>query len=239
MKYDTRFLGREMVGSEIMFFRVKKPGEFKFLAGQFCFVIVPDIGFQDERGLRRPFSIASSPLEEDLLFVMKTSDSALKRTMSGISPGTLVVVESPVGNLTLPNETNVPLVFIAGGVGIAPFRSLIRYAVDANTGHAITLFYSSQIPEETPFLGEMQHIPKKYPRVAVIVTMTRAGEAQANWSGFTSRINPEMIKDGCRSWESAIYYIVGPPPMANGMKQMLQGMNIPPARIKMELFTGY
>ena len=239
MKYDTRFLGREMVGSEIMLFRVEKPGEFKFLAGQFCFVIVPDIGFQDERGLRRPFSIASSPLEEDLLFVMKTSDSALKRTMSGISPGTLIAVESPVGNLTLPNETNVPLVFIAGGVGIAPFRSLIRYAVDANTGHAITMFYSSQIPEETPFLEEMQHISEKYPGTSVIPTMTRVSESPGKWSGLTARINPEMIKDGCMVWKSAIYYIVGPPPMANGMKQMLEGMDIPPARIRVELFTGY
>jgi len=239
MNYDARFLGREMVGGEIMLFNVEKPKEFKFMAGQFCFLVVPDIGFHDERGLRRAFSIASSPAEKDLLFVMKTSDSALKRTMSEISPGTLITVESPVGNLTLPQETSTPLVFLAGGVGIAPFRSLIRYAVDTDTGYAITLFYSSQIPEETPFLEELQHIPEKYPRVAVTVTMTRVGEVQANWSGPTSRINPEMIKDGCRSWESAIYYIVGPPPMANGMKQMLQGMNIPPARIKMELFTGY
>jgi ferredoxin-NADP reductase len=239
MNYSTVFAGREMVGNEIILFRTEKPKDFMFLAGQWCFLVVPDIGFHDERGLRRAFSIASSPLEIDLLFVIKISDSALKRTMREVSLGASIVLESPRGNLTLPEDTSHPLVFLAGGVGIAPFRSLIRYAVDARTGHEITLFYSSQTPEETPFLDELLRVNEEFPNVSVIPTMTRLRESPSTWAGLTERINPEMIKNGCKDWEAAIYYVVGPPSMAAGMKQVLQEMNIPPARTKTELFTGY
>lgn len=239
MDFKTAFVGREIVGPEIILFHVEKPQDFTFLAGQWCFLTVPNIGFQDERGLRRAFSIASSPLEKDLLFVVKTSESALKRTMNEMPLGNTITVESPLGNLTLPQEAEMPLVFLAGGVGIAPFRSLIRFSVDAPTGHQITLFYSSQTPEETPFLEELQKIGEKYQRISIIPTMTRLRESSKGWTGLTTRISPEMIKDECRAWESAIYYIVGPPPMAAGMKQLLQGMDIPPSRMKMELFSGY
>jgi ferredoxin-NADP reductase len=239
MNYKAKFLDREMVGTEIILFHVEKPEDFTFLAGQWCFLIVPDIGFQDERGLRRAFSIASSPLEKDLLFLVKTSESALKRTMSDIPKGTEVVLESPLGHLTLPQEATSPLVFLAGGVGIAPFRSLIRFAVDMPTRHEIALFYSSQTPEETPFLKELKQIADENPRISVTPTMTRLRETSTKWTGLTARISAEMIKDRCKTWETATYYIVGPPPMASGMKQMLQEMNIPATRIKMELFAGY
>lgn len=239
MNFSTVFVGREMVGNEIILFRTKKPKDFIFSAGQWCFLVVPDIGLNDERGLRRAFSIASSPLENDLLFVIKTSESALKRTMKEVSPGTAITLEEPRGNLTLPQDISHPLIFLAGGVGIAPFRSLIRYAVDARTGHEITLFYSSQTPEETPFLDELFRVHDEFPDVSVVPTMTRLRESPGTWAGLTERINPEMIKNGCKAWEAAIYYVVGPPPMAAGMKQMLQEMNIPPARTKTELFTGY
>jgi ferredoxin-NADP reductase len=237
MDYKARLLDREKVGGDLLLFHVEKPEGFHFLAGQFCFITVPDMGYHDEKGLRRAFSIASSPHEKDLLFVMKTSDSALKRTIVEISPGTVVTLGPPAGSLVLPAGTGVPFVFIAGGVGIAPFRSLVLHAADQRTGHTITLFYSSQTPEETPFLEQLQQVPDRYPQFHVIVTMTRVGEKK--WAGSTGRISPDMIRSGCTVWDRALYYIVGPPAMAAGMKEMLLGMNIPAVRIKMELFTGY
>lgn len=237
MNYTAQFVSRQMVGSEIMLFSVEKPENFRFLAGQFCFITVPDMGFQDNRGLRRPFSIASSPLEKDLLFVVKMSYTALKRTMSAMSPGTAITVESPVGNLILPETSVLPLVFLAGGVGIAPFRSLILYAVGADTGHRITLIYSGQTPEETPFLEELRGTSQENPRISVIPTMTRLRESPSTWTGLTGRIGPQMIKNECEAWDNSIYYIVGPPPMAVTMQEILRNMNIPSSRIKMEAFA--
>ena len=236
MDYKARFIDREMLAGDVMIVRVEKPEGFQFLAGQYCVVTVPDLGFQDDRGLKRPLSISSSPTEKDLLFVTKLSGSAPKRTMAEMPPGTILSLGKPMGSLTLPEDTATPLVFLAGGIGITPFRSMVRYAADAPTGHAITLFYSSRTPEETPFLDELQRIPEQHSQIGVVITMTRAGEG---WRGLTGRLSPEMIKNGCNVWEHAVYYIAGPPTMADAMKQTLEAMDIPPARIKIELFGGY
>ena len=111
MNYNTTLLHRERMAGDVMVLRVDKPENFDFLAGQFCFMTVPDIAFQDERGLRRHFSTASSPLERDLLFVTKLSGNALKRTLSEMVPGSTITIEKPLGSFTLPQETATPLVF--------------------------------------------------------------------------------------------------------------------------------
>ena len=238
MDYKAKFIGREKLAAEVTVFHIEKPDGFRFLAGQYCLISVPDMGFQDDRGLRRPFSISSSPLEKELLFVTKLGGSALKRTMAEMPPGTVITLGQPYGSLILPENTATPLAFLAGGVGITPFRSLCRYATDAATSHAITLFYSSRTPEETPFLDELQHMPEQNSRLRVVVTMTRAAEGPARWSGLTGRLSAEMIKGQCAAWESAEYYVAGPPVMADAMKQTLEEMHIPQGRIKVELFAG-
>ena len=238
MVYSAKLLRREGMAGEVAVFHFERPEGFDFIAGQWCFVNVPDLGFQDDRGLKRPLSIASSPLDKELVFVTRLSDSAMKRTMAGMAAGAGVTLEAAQGSLMLPKETPAPLVFLAGGVGIAPFRSMIRYAADAPTGHRITLFYSNRTPEETPFLEELSRFGDRDGRISAIITMTRAGEGSM-WSGRTGRLNPEMIKNGRLSWETAAYYIVGPPNMAAAMRETLDAMRIAPERITTELFAGY
>jgi ferredoxin-NADP reductase len=237
MEYTAKFIGRETQAAGVTLFRIEKPEGFQFLAGQYCLVSVPDMGFRDDRGLRRAFSISSSPLEKDLLFVTKLSGSALKRTMAEMAPGTTITLGQPLGALTLPEDTATPLAFLAGGVGITPFRSMCRYATDAATGHQITLFYSGRTPEEAPFLAELTAMPEQNSRLRVVATMTRAEEA-SKWSGLTGRLSAEMIEGHCGAWESARYYIAGPPVMADAMKQTLEQMQVPKERIKIELFAG-
>ncbi len=238
MGYNAKMIGREKLAANVAVFRLEKPQGFRFLAGQYCLLSVPDLGFRDDRGLRRPLSIASSPLERSLIFVTKLSDSAFKRTMAEMPPGTEVTLEQAAGPLVLPQHTETPLAFLAGGIGVAPFRAMCRHATDAPTGHVITLFYSSRTPEETPFLEELQRIPAQNGRLNVAITMTRAGDDPKLWTGLTGRLNAEMIKAHCKAWDKAEYYVAGPPNMADAMKQTLDAMGIPPSRIKMELFAG-
>jgi ferredoxin-NADP reductase len=238
MGYEAKLIGRERLGGDVAVFRLEKPEGFQFTAGQWCLLTVPAMGFNDERGLRRPLSIASSPLEKELLFATKLSDSAFKRTLAEMSPLTAITLEAPRGNLVLPGETATPIVFLAGGIGITPFRSMCRYAADARTGHDVTLFYSSKTPDETPFLEELQRMPQQNEDVSVVITMTRAPEDPAAWTGLRGRLGAETIKEGCTVWEKAVYYIAGPPVMADAMKQTLVTMNVPADRIKVELFAG-
>ncbi len=238
MTYSAKLLDRELLAGDVAVFRIEKPDGFTFKAGQWCAVTVPDIGFHDERGLKRPLSIASSPREKDLLFATKLSNSAMKRTMAEIKTGTIISLDEPLGSLLLPEDVTVPLVFLAGGIGITPFRSMLQYAAETPTGHTITLFYSNRTPEETPFLEDLARLSRESGAIRVYNTMTRVGVG-SNWSGLTGRLNPQMVMDNCRSWESAAYYIVGPPAMADAMKQTLSDMKIDPKRITVELFAGY
>ncbi len=237
MEYTAKFIGMEQLASDVTIFRLEKPESYEFLAGQYCFLSVPDVGLRDDRGLGRALSIASSPLEKDLLFVTKLGGSAMKRALAEMPAGTEVAVGRPIGAFTLPEDKTTPLAFLAGGIGIAPFRSLCRYSTDALTGHDITLFYSSRTPEETPFLDEFNRMSGQNSRLRTVVTMTRVDDPK-RWSGLRGRLNAEMIKEGCADWERALYYIAGPPAMAEAMKQTLEALAIPPARVRIELFVG-
>jgi ferredoxin-NADP reductase len=238
MNYQAKLIGRERLAGDVAVFRLEKPEGFQFTAGQWCLLAVPAMGFEDQRGLRRPLSIASSPLEKQLMFATKLSDSAFKRTLADMPPLTTITLEPPKGGLVLPAETATPLVFLAGGIGITLFRSMCRFAADAKTGHRITLFYSSRTPEETPFLEELQRIPEQNQDISVVITMTRAPEDQASWTGLRGRLGAETIKEQCPVWDKALYYVAGPPVMADAMKQTLVTMNVPADRIKVEVFAG-
>jgi len=238
MDREVKLIGRERLAGDVAIFRFEKPGDFHFLAGQWCFVSVPPAGYQDERGLRRPLSIASSPLEKELIFATKLGDSAMKRTMAEMAPGTSAFLGQPMGNMVLPKETAAPLVFLAGGIGITPFRSMCLYAAEAGTEHVITLFYSSRTPEETPFLLDLQDAAERYSRVSVVITMTRAPEDPKIWSGPRGRLTADAVRAGCPAWGKASYFIAGPPAMAEAMQESLNALNIPGDRVKVELFAG-
>ena len=146
MSHTARLIDRKVIAEETLSFLFERPRGFEFRAGQFCLLGLPDIGFMDERGLRKPLSIASSPLDNELMFVAKMSESAFKKTLREMPPGTTVTVDGPRGSFTLPEDTSAPVIFIAGGIAIIPFRSMVRYAAATGTTHPITLFYSSRTP---------------------------------------------------------------------------------------------
>ncbi len=239
MKYSAKVLGREATAGQLMVLRLERPAGFDYQAGQFCNVNAPDIGIGGEGGLRRPLSLASSPLEKELLFTVRLSESAFKRTLRDMAEGSAVEIESAMGLFTLPQDKSTPLCFLAGGMGIAPFRSMLRYAADARTGHKGTLFYSSRVPEEALFLDEFNAIASKDPSVQVVATMTRPEQSAQKWEGRTGRLVSATIKEACPYWKEATYYLAGPPVMVDGMRTMLNDMQIDKAKVKQEIWSGY
>ena len=239
MRHISRLIDRNLIAEKTMAFLFDKPEGFEFRAGQFCLLGLPDIGFQDQRGLRKPLSIASSPLDNDLMFVAKMSESAFKKTLRKIPAGTAVIIDGPHGSFTLPEDTSIHIVFIAGGIAIIPFRSMVRHVAGAHTGHAITLLYSSRTPQETAFLEELRDLSETNRNIRLVATMTRVPEQSESWNGLTGRIHPAMIMHNCKEWRDAMYYIAGSSEMVDGMKTMLTGMEIKAERIRKEKFTGY
>jgi ferredoxin-NADP reductase len=237
--YETRLADRHLPADDIMVFSLDKPLQYEFRPGQFCFLNLPDIGFQDKRGLRRHLSIASSPLEKKLLFATKASRSAFKQTLKEMNVGDIITIESPLGTFMLPEDTTHPLVFLAGGIGITPFRSMMRYVADAHTTHIVTLFYSNQTPQESAFIDEFQRMADTHGNISFVPTMTRIESTSTPWSGLTGRMTASMIREGCKEWQDSIFFIAGPPQMSESMKVLLADMDIQQHRVHVEKFTGY
>lgn len=239
MRYETRLLERREEAEGIVSVRFAAPEGFRFRPGQWCFLTLPDRGLQDPRGLRRHLSFASSPADGALLFATKVSESAFKQTLLRLEPGAAISLEPPRGTLALPEDASRPLALLAGGIGITPFRAMLRHAAQTGSGHRISLFYSNRRPEEAPFLDELLGLGREHERIRVVATMTRMGESRRPWDGPTGRLNAEMIRGGLPEWEQALYFLAGPPSMVEAMQGTLAEMGVAGERLRAELFSGY
>ncbi len=209
---------------------------FKYEPGQY---IILNLDVNDPKGNTRQFTMSSSPTEEPFISIStKISDSPFKRKLISLKEGDKVKISGPFGRFTLQNYSRHSIM-IAGGIGITPFRSMLRFITDRDISNRAILLYSNKIPEEIAFKEELEEITKINPRVKIIFTITRPEESKIKWNGLTSRIDENMIKANLEDIKNSIFYICGPPTMVDGMVSILQDMKIPNEQIKVERFIGY
>jgi ferredoxin-NADP reductase len=123
--YQSTLIGRAEVAEGTMAFQFEKPNDFVFKAGQYIDLTLFGSQRGLQNGLTHTFSIASSPCDERLLVTTRMRNTVFKRTLSVGSPAR---IEGPMGSFSLHNNTAKPAVFLAGGIGIAPFLSMLSYA---------------------------------------------------------------------------------------------------------------
>ena len=185
---------RREVAKRTMAFEFEKPAAFVFKAGQFAEITWLDPPETDAEGNARAFSIASAPHEDRLVFTTRLRDTAFKRVLQKTPIGTIVKAEGPFGDLTLHNNVSRPAILMAGGIGITPFRSIIRRAAHEKLPHKIFLFYANRQPEDAPFLEEFSAIEKEIADFTFVPTMTAVSRLAA--SGGPERPDtstPEML----------------------------------------------
>jgi ferredoxin-NADP reductase len=211
--------------------------EVDFRPGQYFWVELPDRGHDDERGLRRHFSAVTSPTERGLLGICtRLRDTAFKRSLAELPVGAEVDVEEPKGDFVLPDETDLPYVFLAGGIGITVFRSMLRSIVEDGLGHRVTLVYSNRDRGSTAFLDELSELASTHESIELVLTMTDDPE----WDGERRRIGPELLRSHLGDDLSAYRYLIaGPPGMVEGVTEQLRAAGVPEERIRPERFSGY
>jgi ferredoxin-NADP reductase len=222
-----------------MAFHFEKPSGFKFEAGQFTDVTVVDPPETDAEGNTRTFSIASPPFEIELVFTTRMRDTAFKRSLKKVPLATEVKISAAAGSFTLHRNHAKPAVFLAGGIGITPFLSIVRQADHDRLPQQLYLFYSNRRPEDAPFLDTLQSLEKTNPNLHLICTMTEMSKSQEEWKGETGVINPEMLSRHLTNLQGPIYYSAGPPAMVAGMKNMLVSAGVDEDDIRTEDFAGY
>ncbi len=166
-------------------------------------------------------------------------DTAFKRVLRTMPLGTAVKIDGPSGDLTLQDSFTRASVFLAGGIGITPFRSMICLAAAERLRHQIFLFYSNRRPEDAPFLDELQSLERDNPKYKLIPSMTEMAKSRRSWSGETGFINQEMLGRYLRGAASPHYYVAGPPAMVKGLHEMLNRAGMNDDDIRTEEFAGY
>jgi ferredoxin-NADP reductase len=170
--FQAKLKSRNLVAERTMAFHFEKPASFVFTAGQFIDMDLLSPSETDTEGNTRGFSVSSAPYEDTIMVTTRLRDTAFKRVLKIMPLKTEVKIEGPFGDLRLHNNAKRAAVFLAGGIGITPFRSILLDAVKRKLPHHIFLFFSNHRPEDAPFLDELQSLEKNSANYKFIGTMT-------------------------------------------------------------------
>ncbi|MHB8411593.1 MAG: FAD-dependent oxidoreductase [Candidatus Acidiferrales bacterium] len=234
-----RLKERKEIANGTMAFFLEKPAGFEFKPGQAMEVKLQDPPETDAEGNSRAFSIASAPHEKDVMFATRMRDTAMKNSLKKIPLGTEIEVDGPWGDLKLHTRATRPGVFLAGGIGITPFRSIVLDAAKNKLPHKLWLFYSNHRPEDAPFLEELERAEKENPNFKMIATMTEMEKSSRPWRGKTGLVDKVMLSEAIGDLNAPIYYIAGPGGMLNAMRKMLLDAGVSEDDIRAEEFAGY
>ncbi len=237
--YKVKLKCKREIAEGTMAFHFEKPAGFVYKAGQFadCTLINPTE--TDAKGNTRTFSLASATYEDDIIFATRMRDTAFKRVLKTMEAGTELTLDSPHGSFTLHNNVSVPAVFLTGGIGITPVRSIVLQAIHDKVTHRILVFYSNTRPEDAAFLDNLMDSHDSNPNYTFVGTMTQMEKSSCEWQGETGFISKAMLLKYIDDLTLPIYYIDGPPAMVNAMRQILSEAGVDDDNIRTEEFSGY
>lgn len=231
MEYFFPLTKRTTVAQDTESFRLDTTGSnYTFIPGQYAAFTL--------QGETKVFSLSNSLHHKDfIMFATRMRPSPFKEDLKKIPLGTKIKVSPARGRFVLPENTDQPLVLIAGGIGVTPFRSMIEWATHEKKKHPIKLFYSNRTAALTAFLDDFRGWERENPYFTFIPVLTQ--ESSPGWAGETGRLNPVMLRKYAPDRLQPIYYVAGPPGMVDSMKQSLLGMGVPEKNVRSEKFSGY
>jgi ferredoxin-NADP reductase/nitrite reductase/ring-hydroxylating ferredoxin subunit len=241
-KLSLELLSKEsMLGTDIITFKLTI-GKINYTAGQYAFFKLDDV-FADTKGPIRHFSIASSPTEQDYILIStRIRDTPYKQKLASLEKGTKILAWGPRGEFILHDDHSKPAVFLSGGIGVTPFRSMIKFATDKQLPIKIIMFDSNRNEQNILYKDEFDRWVRQNKNFKVIYTVTEEGTPNVNWSREHGRIDMSMLERHLSKDEidNAVFYMCGPPGMVKAMQELLQQeLQIPKDRLKVEAFTGY
>ena len=209
---------------------VQRPAHFSFSAGQYVQVGVPRLQYSDEKGRSRVFSIASSPHESNHIAVaFRDTGSGFKRTLAEMKAGDPVVIEGPYGSYILSDETNSPLVLVAGGIGITPHISMIRFASEKKMRIPITLVYANRSYKSAAYIEELKVLERDNKQFTL----------QLHMGSIDEHCIMKAVQNVAQNKEAAAWLLSGPPAMVDRVRGILSLLGIDERRVFFEPFVGY
>lgn len=237
--HQVTLVGREEIAEGTMAFHFQKPAGFHFKPGQAIDLILADPSSADAANARHTFSPVSAPFEGVLTIATRMRDSVFKNALATLPLGSVAGLEGPFGSMTLHSSRARPAVFIAGGIGVTPFMSILRQAARDQLVQRFVLVYSNRRPEDAAFLAELQELEHRNRNFRLVSTMTRMNGVGLRWPGRTGQIDRDLIQLVSDETLSPIYYIAGSPSMVAGLRKLLTDAGVNDDDMRSEDFFGY
>ncbi|MGZ3675573.1 MAG: FAD-dependent oxidoreductase, partial [Ktedonobacterales bacterium] len=193
----------------------------------------------DSRGNRRYFTLASSPTEPNIQLGVRfyPRGSSFKRTLRALSPQEPLVAGQVAGDFTLPRDPKQKLVLIAGGIGITPYRSMLKYLLDTGQQRDIALLYSAKTLSELVYTDVLNEAQKQL-GTKTVCTLTDLQSIPQTWNGWRGRIDARMIQEAVPDYRTRLFYLSGPPEMVSACERVLQQIGVKSNQIKRDFFPG-
>lgn len=234
-------LKESMPETDIITFKLTR-ANIQYTAGQYAFFKLDDV-YGDAKGPIRHFSIASSPTEHDYIMIStRIRDTPYKQELASLEKETKILAWGPHGEFVLHNDHSKPAVFLSGGIGVTPFRSMIKFATDKQLPIKIIMFDSNRNQQNILYKEEFDSWARQNKNFKVIYTITEEETSDKNLTEEHGRVDKSMLERYLSKHEidNAVFYICGPPGMLKAMQELLQkDLQIPKDRLKVEAFTGY
>jgi glycine betaine catabolism B len=205
----------------------------RYQAGQFIEMIIPHED-ADKRGVRHWFTLSSSPTENLISITTKFPDerpSSFKSALGALNTGDSVMISEAMGDFVLPKDASRPLVFIAGGIGATPMRSMIKYLQDKQEHRTIEMIYAARTIEEVAF----RELFSDYGVPLTIVL----SEPPKKWPGETGPLTAQKVLNIAPAVDDKLYYMSGPEPMVESLFKEMAGLGVSKRHMITDYFPGY
>ncbi len=238
-KFMPKLSQKTTLAPDIMDFVFKPEHPVKFKPGQYMEWTLPHNG-ADSRGNRRYFTLASSPTENNIRLGVKfyNDGSSYKRAMLAMNSSSRVAAGQLSGDCVMPGDKSQKLAFIAGGIGITPYRSMFKYLLDMDERRDITMLYSEKSAGQFVYTKVFDAAERRL-GAKIVYTITSSKSAPVSWRGATGNISAQMIKAEVPDYKDRLFYISGPNSMVRAVKDILRGLGVAHHNIKTDFFPGY
>jgi ferredoxin-NADP reductase len=238
-EYEMTLVDRQRIARDTMaFWFDTNDASFEFRAGQHADFVFrgPRTGIESDNS--RTFSLASPPHDNrPVMIAMRMRKTAFKTALKSAALGTKFIVSRPRGSFTLHRDITRPAVFLAGGIGITPIRSILQWVTQEHLPHRLYLFYSNREVDDVAFLEECENMAARNSKFTLIPTVT--GHRTIAWPYEKGHINREMLTRSLLALNGPIYYIAGPSGMVAAMTQLLNSLGVSDDDMKTEEFGDY
>jgi ferredoxin-NADP reductase len=224
----------EQVAADSWDFIFSAPTRLAFEAGQYLEWTLP-VPRGDARGNRRYFTVASAPTEKPIRLGVKFNrePSAFKRALARMKPGDIIHAGQLAGDFTLPRDTDEKLAFIAGGIGITPFRSMLRQMVDVRQTRDTVVVYAVETPEDIAYRDVLDDAD-----AALGIQTTYAVANGARPGQHNGYVDEALIREAIPDYAERIFYVSGPPAMVRAVRSTLRHLGVHRRRIRVDFFPG-